>query len=156
MIIAKAAVCAWIAASLQYAIAKEASPAKGLRNIERAVVFAIQQEFKGKLLENRKDVCVGFGHGLDIDDKAALLELKNRGLKARRASWCNRGPRGISIALVAPIRETSPGTYEFIVEVGDLAISEGEHFATLLRRGTYVVRCEGSLEPQLVSYRQTC
>ncbi len=150
-----AVIAVLISAFFQLATAKEA-PDNGLRSVDRAVVFAIQQEFQRIGPESLKNVCVGFGHGLDIHDKAVISELKNKGLKVHRADWCNRGPRRVQIAIVAPIRETSPGTYEFVLEVGDLFIPEGEHFATLLRRGTYIVHYEGASEAQLVSYHQTC
>src|ERR1035437_958188 len=160
MLILKAAIGGLlIAASSQSASAKEAAPDNELRSVDRAVVFAIQRDSQGVRIENRKDICVQFGHGLDIHEKAVILELKSKGLKVHHNNWCNHGPdgpRGMNIAVVAPIRETSPGTYEFLLEVSDLSIPEGEHFATLLRRGTYVVHCEGGSEPELVSYGQTC
>ena len=37
--------------------------AAGSTSLERAVIFAVQQEAKAGDLTNGKDVCVGFGHG---------------------------------------------------------------------------------------------
>jgi hypothetical protein len=145
-----------IVGAFQFAYAKTPALADELRTTDRAVVFAIQREAQAIHIDGRKDICIAFGHGLDIHEKAVVAELENRNLKIHHENWCSRGPRGLNIAVVAPIRETSPGTYEFVVEVGDLSMPEGAHFATLLRRGTYMVHCEGSSEPQLVSYRQTC
>jgi hypothetical protein len=147
-----------IAASFQFAFAKKAAlPGTDLRSVDRAVVFAILQANEGLRIHDTKDICIGFGHGLDIHKKAAITELKDKGLKVHPSDWCSHRPhgRGMNIAIVAPIKKISPATYEFVLEVGDLSIAEGEHFATLLRRGTYVIRCESNSEPGLVSYRQT-
>jgi hypothetical protein len=148
-----------IAVSCQFAFAKKAAlPTNDLRSVDRAVVFAILQANEGPRIHDTKDICIGFGHGLGIHEKAAITELKDKGLKVHPSNWCSHGPhgRGLNIAIVAPIKEISPATYEFVLEVGDLSIAQGKHFATLLRRGTYVIRCESNSEPALVSYRQTC
>lgn len=124
--------------------------------VERVIAFTVGLEAKAGHLEGRRDLCIGFGHGLAVDENAIVLRLKRNGLKMHRSEWCDRGPRGLRIGVVAPISETSRGTYELVLEASDLSIHEGEHFATLLSRGTYVVRCLNASEPTLVSYRRAC
>jgi hypothetical protein len=138
------------------ALAKDNGPVNELGNLERVLAFAVQQEVQTSGVKNRKDLCVGFGHGLVADQEAVISELRRNGLKVHPNEWCNRGPRGLSIGIIAPVRETAPGMYELVLELADLSIRQGEHFATLLRRGTYVIRCETGSEPRLVSYRETC
>ena len=59
------------------------------------------------------------------------------GFTAHPNTWCNSGPRGVKISMVGPIKESSPDAYEFVIELADLSgIQRGEHFATLLGRGT--------------------
>lgn len=130
--------------------------AAGLSNLERAVIFAIQQEAKTSDLTSGKDVCVGFGHGLALHEKRVLSSIKRGGIKAHTSDWCTQHGHGVSIAVLAPVKESSPGTFEVTVQVGDPSVKPEEHFGTLLKKGTYVIRCDGSSEPQLVSYRQTC
>lgn len=126
-------------------------------NLDRAVVFAVQQEVNSGDLRNRSDLCLGLGYGLAVDEKAVMLRLKRSGLKLHLASWCNDRLLGLMVTIVAPIKQTSTGDYILELPVGDLSpISKGEHFATLLRRGIYVVHCEKGSDPQLVSYRKVC
>jgi hypothetical protein len=136
--------------------AKDNSSVKGLGQLERVIVFAVQQEVQASGLKNRKDVCLGFGNGLVADREAIISKLRSSGLRIHPNEWCNDGPRGLSVGIIAPVRETIPGLYELVLELGNLAIRPGEHFATLLRSGTYVIRCETGSEPRLVSYRETC
>jgi hypothetical protein len=136
--------------------ARENDPNGHLNNLDRAIVFAVYLEAHASRLENREDVCIGFGHGLAVNEKEILSELKIRKIKVHSNDWCNRGPRGLVISVIAPITESTPGTYELEVQVGDLrAIREGsEHFGTLLRRGTYTVKCKDNPEPELVKYQE--
>ena len=64
----------------------------------------------------------------------------------------------MTIGIVAPIKTSANDTYELEVELGDLQPirQEGAHFATLLRKGIYVVKCRKGARPELVSYSQTC
>jgi hypothetical protein len=137
---------------------KESSTASQLSNLGRAAAFAIRLEIHANRLENRTDVCVGFGHGLAVDEKAVLTELKREKVKVHSNDWCNQGLRGLAISIISPANESSPDTYEVVVEVGDLRQMwrGGEHFATLLRRGTYSVKCKNGVEPELVRYQETC
>jgi len=137
--------------------AQENSNSDQLENLDRAIVFAVQMEIHANRLENRTDVCVGFGNGLVVDEKAILFELKQEKLKVRSDDWCNRGPRGLSISVISSARESEPGTYEIRIELGDnWPISQhGAHFGTLLHSGTYSVKCGNGAEPELVRYQET-
>jgi hypothetical protein len=53
--------------------------AAGSNNLERAAIFAVQQEAKAGDLTSGKDVCVGFGHGLALHEKTVLSSLKREG-----------------------------------------------------------------------------
>lgn len=129
---------------------------KGLSDIDRAVLFATQHEVDATDLKD-KDFCVGFGYPSSLNEKSIVSALKQAGLRVHRQSWCNAGPRGLDFAVVAPIKETSPGTYEFVVELGDYSpIQQGAHFGTLLRRGTYTVHSAEGSDPTLVSYQKIC
>lgn len=139
-----------------FAYRQLAVPDRKLSVVERVIVFSVQQEIKASNLAARRDLCVGFGHGLLADQKAIISDLTHTGIQVHAIEWCNRGPRGISVDVISPINEVSPGAYEVNIAVGDLSIPAGQHFAALLKRGTYVINCAESSEPQLVSYRQTC
>ena len=130
--------------------------AAGSSNLERAVIFAVQQEAKASDLTSGKDICVGFGHGLVLHEKAILSSLKHGGIKAHASDWCTQQGHCVSIAVIAPVKESSPGTFEVTVQVGDPSVKPEEHFGTLLKKGTYVIRSEGNSEPQILSYQQTC
>jgi hypothetical protein len=94
---------------------------------------------------------------LVVDEKGIAFKLKSVGLRLHPNSWCNRHLRGLSISVLSPVRETSEATYELTLELGDLSpVGRGEDFASLLKRGTYVIRCDKGSEPRIVSYRQTC
>jgi hypothetical protein len=143
-------------AALMIIACQQFALAAGSSNLERAVIFAVQQEAKAGDLTSGKDVCVGFGHGLALHEKTVLSSLKRGGVKAHTSGWCTQQGRGLSIAVLAPVKESAPGTFEVTVQVGDPSVKPEEHFGTLLKRGTYVIRSDGSSEPQLVSYQQTC
>lgn len=155
-----AAVCMGVAST-----AAADAAVSGLSNTDRAVLFAIQHEVDATDLKKGKDFCVGFGYGLTLNEKSIISKLRQTGLRAHRQNWCNAGargldsggPRGLDLAVVAPIKEISPGTYEFVVELGDNSpIEHGEHFGTLLRHVTYTVHSEEGVAPTLVSYQKTC
>lgn len=129
----------------------------GLSNIDRAVLFAIQHEIAAADVDKDQDFCVGFGYPSSLNEKSIISALKQTGLRVHRQSWCNAGPRGLDFAVVNPIKETSPGTYEFVVDLGDYSpIQQGAHFGTLVRRGTYTVHSAEGSDPTLVSYQKTC
>jgi len=147
----------WILWALAIIVCQQVATVGQLSNREQAIAFAVYLETHASRLEKRADVCVAFGHGLSADEKAVLAELKQQKLKVRPGDWCNEGPRGLVISVIAPISEPVPGTYEVKVEVGDLRAIRGgaEHFATLVRRGTYTVKCKEGSEPELIRYEQT-
>ena len=140
--------------------ATDAIPGEGTRlsEMDRAVSLAVELEVRADRLEDRRDVCLAFGHGLAVHEKAIFSDLRRRGLRLHAEGWCNQGPRGAVVSVVGPVRESPKGTYKVVVQLGDLrAIKEsGAHFGTLVRRGTYVVRSEGSGELELVAYRKSC
>lgn len=122
-----------------------------LTNRERAIVFAVQQELHAAHLEAKNDVCLGFGYGLDIKEGHILPEL-GHGIRSNK--WCNRGRRGFVIAILPPVEESAPGIIEVEIETGDNGpiASEGEHFGTLLRKGSYTVRVTDVGGSELVKY----
>jgi hypothetical protein len=151
-------VCLMAIGCQQILLAPRAPAPNGLATADRAIIFAVEREIRASHLEARTDVCVGFGQGMNINEKEVISELRRKGLKIHANEWCNRGPRGFTIAINAPITEPVPDTYNFVVELGDMRPirQEGAHFATLLRRGTYTVKCEKGAPPRLVSYSKTC
>ena len=54
----------------------------------------------------------------------------------------------------APIKRRDDGTYEVMIEVGDLTIRPAEHFVTLLKQGTYRVKYEKGSQPEMISYHK--
>jgi hypothetical protein len=137
--------------------AQDNSRSGQLKNLDRVIAFVVQLEIHANRLENRTDVCVGFGNGLVVDEKAILSELKQEKLKVHSNEWCNQRVRGLKVSVIPPIKESEQETYELMVEVGDLRpIRErGEHFGTLLRRGTYTVKCKDGAEPEFARYQET-
>lgn len=126
-------------------------------NLERAVAFVVLREAQVNHLENRTDLCLAFGSGATVDEAQVISELRRRGVRLHPTDWCNHGPRGFRISVIPPIKESTPGVYEFTVELSDLSqILRGEHFATLLRQGDYRIESAKGLEPKLISYKQTC
>ena len=129
-----------------------------LSNLERSVVFAVRQEIQSGHFEQRKDLCIAAGKWISVDEKRVLSELGRQHLPFHANRWCNDGPRGLVIAILAPAIRSAPPLYEFVVDVSDSQPirQEGAHFATLLRSGTYQIRCEDNSEPELIKYFQTC
>jgi hypothetical protein len=136
---------------------QENSKSGQLKNLDRVVAFVVQLEIHANRLENRTDVCLGFGNGLEVDEKVVLSELKQDRLKIRSVEWCNQRVRGLTVSIIPPIKESEPGIFEVEVVLGDLRpIRElGEHFGTLLRRGTYTVKYKDGAEPELFRYQET-
>jgi hypothetical protein len=132
-------------------------PHKQLADLERVIVLAAQEEIRSAHLENRQDVCLSLDTRLQVDEKAVLAELRRRHLMIHAEDWCIHGPRGFTISVLAPIKESSPGTFEFVVDLGDSTpITQGEDLARLVRRGTYSIQIHGTVGTETVSYRQTC
>jgi hypothetical protein len=124
---------------------------------ERSIIFAVLQEAKAADLSGRRDVCLGFGHGLVVQEKLILSELASRGLVLHKLTWCSNGPRGLSIDVIPPVEHLRDGVVRFRVDVGDLYIPEGVHFATMLRSSVYAIQCcDKHAEPKLISYKRTC
>jgi hypothetical protein len=152
MCISKSVIAAMLILALGHVAFAKESAASGLSIVERVIVFAVQQEVQDGHVNKRKDVCLGLGDGLNVDERAIISALKRKGVRVHTNAWCNRGPRGLRIGVIAPIKQGAPETYEFVVDLTDLSIRPDEHLATRLRRGTYVIRCDHSFKPQLISY----
>jgi hypothetical protein len=144
--------CQWVVA------ARATYPTTPLSHTDRAIISAIEQEVRVSHLEKRRDICIGFGNGLAVDADGITSELGRRGTKLRPNGWCNEGPRGSVVSVIAPIGEPRPSIYEVVVELSDLrAIKQGgDHFGTLLRRGTYTVQIDDRGEPKVIAYRKAC
>lgn len=125
---------------------------------ERAALFVIREEATDFALEARADVCVEFGTKSNLRDPAVLAALRQEGFKFHDGSWCNRGPRGVTIFMDTPERELPSGFFEYESTIGDSDPIRlyGEHFATLLRKSKYVIKCEAGSEPVLDSYQLVC
>jgi hypothetical protein len=137
-------------------LGKDNSPGRKVGNVERVLSFTVELEIQASGLRTRKDVCLAFGNGLVADQQAVLSDLRRDGFKVRLNEWCNHGPRGLSVQIVALINETVPGVFDVVVELGDNSIRPGEHFATLLRRGAYEIWYKSGYAPRLLSYQETC
>src|ERR1700732_3694053 len=70
------------------------------KNLDRVVAFVVQLEIHANRLENRTDVCLGFGNGLEVDEKVVLSELKQDRLKIRSVEWCNQRVRGLTVSII--------------------------------------------------------
>lgn len=127
---------------------------RSLSTMERVIVFTIQEEIQASNLSDRRDLCVGFGHGLVVNEKTILSDLAGKGTHVHKSDWCNG--RGISVSVLSPVKQISLSDYQLEVQAGDMTMRSGAHFATLLRRGTFVVHCPEDGEPRLLSYHQTC
>jgi len=129
-----------------------------MSKLERVVVFVVKKEVAASHIEQRKDTCLGFDTRLALNEKAIIAELYREGMQLHEEDFCNKGPHGITIEVLSPTHATSDITFEVDVDLGDSnpILQEGAHFATLLRRGTYTVRYEDGLEPELVTYQQYC
>ena len=151
---------AFLIAFQQNALASGTSGAKPLSDLDRAVIFVVQKEAQTGHLEKRRDVCVSFDTRMAINQKGIISELRRSGLRIHNDDWCihGRDPRGMVISVGQAGNQQSPGVFELPVDLSDWwpIQREGAHFGTLLRRGTYTVRCKEGSEPELVSYSQTC
>lgn len=144
-------VCQWVVAG------RESHSAKRIGGADLAVVLAVEQEVRVSHLEKRRDICIGFGNGLSVDENGIISKLNDDGVKLRPNEWCNEGPRGSIVSVIAPIEQPHPGTYELTVELGDLRDKQkGSHFGTLLRRGIYTVQSDDQNQPKVITYRKTC
>jgi hypothetical protein len=139
-------------------LAGESSTTKRLSEADQVVSFAIEQEIHANRLEERRDVCVAFGQGLNLNETRIISELNRRRLRVHPNPWCSEVPRGLVVSIIRPFEKTGPNVYEFGVQLSDLQPikQEGEHFGTLLRRGTYTIQFNETKEPDLVAYRKTC
>ncbi len=127
---------------------------RNLSTLDRVIIFAIQQEIRASNLSQRRDLCVGFGYGLEVNEKAIISNLVGKGTLVHENDWCHG--RGISVSVLSPVKRISLSDYQLEVQVGDLTMPSGAHFAKLLKQGTFVVHCPEDGEPRLLSYHETC
>jgi len=127
-----------------------------MSNLDRAIAFAVYKEDLTNKFEARKDVCVGFSTLLTVNQKGLLADLKQRKLLVHPYTWCNKAPTGLTISVLAPVQESTAGTFEITIQVGDdrPILERGEHFGTLLRRGIYTIKCEDGSKPEFVRYQE--
>jgi hypothetical protein len=126
---------------------------------ERAAVFVIREEATDYALEAREDVCVELGTESKLREKAVLATLHEEGFKFHDGTWCNRGPRGVTVSIEATrAQELAAGAYEYISSISDLdpIRLHGDHFATLLRKSKYIIKCDQNSEPVVDSYHMLC
>jgi len=130
--------------------------ASHMSSLDRAIALAVYKEDLANNFQARNDLCVGFSTLLSVNQKGILADLKHRQLLVHPYKWCNKGPAGLTILVLAPVQEPAPGTFKITIEVSDNRpiLDRGAHFATLLRRGTYTIKCEGGSEPELVQYKE--
>jgi len=151
---------AFLIAFQQNALASGTSGAKPLSDLDRAVIFVVQKEAQTGHLEKRRDVCVSFDTRMAINQKGIISELRRSGLRIHNDDWCihGRDPRGMVISVGQAGNQQSPGVFELPVALEDWwpIQREAADLGTLLRKGTYTVRCKEGSEPELVSYSQTC
>jgi len=136
-----------------------ASTSVRLTEQERAALFVIQEEATDYALEARTDVCVQFDTRSKLRGSAVLDALQEKSFKFHDGSWCNHVPRGVTIFIETPQGTRSPsGPYEFVASIGDSDPIRlyGEHFATLLRKSKYVIKCESGSGPVVDSYEMLC
>jgi hypothetical protein len=103
-----------------------------------AIELAVQSEMQ-VTRDLRGKRCVGLASGIGVDEGEVLRDLRAKGLTLQNSGWCVRHLEGVEVEVFSPIVEAGPGLYEITVEVGDMVIAPGEHFATLLRRGKYLI-----------------
>jgi hypothetical protein len=140
----------------QLAQGQETGAARSNGDLVKIAAFAVRHEIEVSQLRTRNDVCVAIDTRLDVDEKDLVSELKANGLLVHQHEWCNRGPRGFRLFVHAPIKRDTDSEYHVEIEVGDLTIKPGEHFATMLKQGTYHVRFEKGAQPEMISYEKTC
>jgi hypothetical protein len=122
-----------------------------------AVEFAVKQEVKAAHLGKEQNICLRFGYGLTVDQGDIFRKLNKTRRTYRKATWCNQGPSGSLISIIAPLATQGVDTYQIVVELSDLrSIKQGEHFGTLVRRGTYNIRVDDKLQPELIAYTKSC
>jgi hypothetical protein len=135
--------------------AQKAAEASERGKLLEVAAFAIGLEAEASHLTSNKNLCVALDTRLPMSEKDLISKLKRSGLVAHSSEWCNRG-RGYRIEIHAPIDAWDMGKYEIQVEVGDMTIMPGEHFATKLKQGTYQVKFEEGAQPEFISYRKSC
>jgi hypothetical protein len=150
------AVLALFVCSQQVGPAQETTAAAGSDELIEVSAFAVRLDAEASQLKARKDLCVAIDTRLKINEQDIVSKLRAGGLGTHPHEWCNHGPRGFSFLLSAPIKRTVNGDYEVKIELGDLKIKPGEHFATILKEGVYRLKFAKGSQPEFISYQKTC
>ena len=139
-------------ASLSLIVAACAAGASTVSARQSAVEFAVQAELQAsQALAGKR--CVRLGPDTGVDEREIVRDLRAKGFRLQNPRWCARHLTGIQVEVLSPVLEASPGVFQFAIAVGDMNIPPGVHFATLLKRGTYLVRSESGVFPVLVDYK---
>jgi hypothetical protein len=111
------------------------------RNVDADLVKLIaQQEVAAGRLEVTSTTCLGLDRASSDPSRLLLRELKAKGLALRKASACLRLPgEGILFTVAPATKATDNDVLKVEIEISDLNIEEGTHFATILFRGIYTV-----------------
>jgi len=121
------------------ALAAASLPAQGTRrDIDAALVRLLaEQEVGAGRLQVTSSTCLGLERDRDPSDRF-LRELRATGLTLRKASACMKPPNGI-LFTVGPTTDATADRLKVHVEISNMTIEAGSHFATILSRGIYTV-----------------
>lgn len=121
------------------AVTVAALPAQSAgRNIDAALVKLLaDSEATAGRLQLTSSGCLGLERDRDPSNRL-LRELRAIGLTFRKASACMEPPNGILLTL-GPTTEPAADQLKVQVEITDMTIEKGSHFATILSRGIYTV-----------------
>jgi hypothetical protein len=114
------------------------------------VTAIVSEESRAGRLKFAGDVCLGING--DRDPSAKLMkDLKARGFAFQKASACLKAPKGIllSIGRIVKLRSNE---VRVGIEISNLTIEPGSHFATLLSSGTYKLANPAESEWSILSY----
>lgn len=121
------------------------------RNIDAALVKLLaEQEVGAGRLQLTSSLCLGLERDRDPSD-GFLRELRTAGLTFRKASACMKPSNGILFS-VGRTRKTDAAQDTVRVEISDMAIEEGAHFATIRSRGLYTVVMDAKRAWTIVRY----
>jgi hypothetical protein len=103
-----------------------------------AVAVVANAEIKAQRLHLDAKTCLAIHRGDDPAD-ALLRELRKAGLSFRKASKCQRNwPNGVELDLTR-IELVAPDRMHVDVEIANMNIEPGSHFAILESSGTYTL-----------------
>ena len=113
--------------------------ANGDPDADLAALVAKHEVSAGRLIVN-SGTCLGFERDRNPANRL-LGELKGKGLEFKKASACLKPPNGTLLTIGSPVN-AGTDKRKVRVEVSDMNIEPGTHFATLRSRGVYTVAKE--------------